>query len=291
MTLNEYVDLTLQVIRTNRHPVSGYITAAKLGLALGSTTATSWTEFGFLRLKNFLEYLQNSGHVTLTTSEKGALGVIEKQASAPPSQSELPLSRSFNPLRKPIWAAFTMESTRGLRFFSRVDGSVRFGLVESPKPVDEWVRIDPISPSEQKEWARAFLRDKQITAADVRAALDQGNWYHAFVAALEGIDHPTAAAWNRFRSNKVSETVRGWSTKNSISPDLIFLSKANRQSFQPKVVPPSGVLPELLPEDQKRSIVLAALNGMSTDELLDFPIPARLLLDAIAKAGAFGLKN
>ncbi|MEP6606376.1 MAG: hypothetical protein ABJA60_09725, partial [Nitrosospira sp.] len=167
------------------------------------------------------------------------------------------------------------------RFFWRVDGTVRFGLQTVPQPADEWAEITPISQEDQKHWAGDYLSSKSIVDSNAQNALSRTNWYAQFVASLETIDHATATNWNRFRSNKVSQIALTWCQTNNIALEKVFQSRTERggKNTSPAEI---GGSPTFVPDNAMRRVVLAALSKLPLERLLEIPIPAGLLLDAIA---------
>lgn len=280
MSVDDYFDFALQVIKSNLNPDRGYLHVARLGVLLrNSNPGVTWQKFGFSTLASFLGVLSERRQIDVIETEKGALAVKlpEGDFRLQPPQSP----PAYNPLRKPVWVAFVLEEPGGRRFLHRVSGRVLLSIQQAPAPVDEWVEITPVSSDEQRAWAREFLATKQIEREDAARALAADEWYKEFPRVLRELDPPLLREWNQIRSSKISELVSSWCAANAISTALVF-------QFEPRVPRVPVVRTRLpvervatRPTDDVRKIVLEALSQLPTEALLEIPIPAKYLLPAI----------
>jgi hypothetical protein len=279
MNVNEYVDLALQIIRSNISPQDRSITAAHLGLVLRrAQPEADWRTYGFPSLKALLLTMQERRLVELGQNPKEALAVwpVESTFALEPPEP----SRTFNPLAKPFWVAFVVNQPWGRRFFHRPTDTIRMGLKEAPSPGDEWIEIPPISGETQKTWARDFLKKPELKERkELVQALEEPEWFRAFPVRLAAIDPLLVKEWNRLRSVRVSETVKAWCAKYGINPSIAFQSESTRSTLKPQGTRngQSGHAP--LPKSA-RATVLAALARLPTEYLLEIPIPAKYLLQA-----------
>jgi hypothetical protein len=277
MNVNEYVDLALQIIRSNISPQDRSITAAQLGMLLRrAQPEADWKTHGFPSLKALLLTMQERHLIEMGQNPKQALAVTPTErpfALEPPAPS-----RTFNPLAKPFWVAFVVEQPWGRRFFHRPTDTIRMGLMEAPSPGDEWIEITPISGETQKIWARDFLKKPELQERkELAQALDEPGWFRAFPARLATIDPQLVKEWNRSRSVRVSETVKAWCVKYAINPSVAFQSERWRPSLKSQGARhgQSGQAPLM---KSARTTVLAALARLPTEYLLEIPIPAKYLL-------------
>jgi hypothetical protein len=276
MNVNEYVDLALQIIRSNISPQDRSITAAHLGVLLRrAQPEADWTMYGFPSLKALLLTMHERRLIEMGENPKEALAVWPAESTfalEPPAPS-----RTFNPLAKPFWVAFVVDQPWGRRFFHRPTDTIRMGLMEAPSPGDEWIEVTPISGETQKTWARDFLKQPELKERkELAQALDEPEWFRAFPARLATVDPQLVKEWNRLRSVRVSETVKAWCAEYAINPSVAFQSASARP-----MVKSQGARNGLPGHESTRSVramVLAALARLPTEYLLEIPIPAKFLL-------------
>jgi len=279
MQTAEYLETVLQIIRANQR-IPG-LKASTLGqLIMRRLPNERWTQFGFPTLKSLLLQLQQRGAIKLDLDAQKTLAVWVSDQPPPttPANEAPPPSQKFNPLKPDFWRAFAISWPTGRRFANRVTGSVRMGLTEDPHPADQWTEITPISEADQKDWARQFLVDSQRNDLALHRALDQTAWFVEFPRALRTTDRLLAFAWNRTRSEKVSAAVQNWCLEKKFDLQLAFEQPAARapKASSAQAAHALGDAP-----DKARAIVLAALSRMSTDELVEIPIPAKYLLQEL----------
>jgi len=236
----------------------------------------NWTDFGFLKLKDVLAELESQGQIRTGIDAKFAYSVwignennlrtSERQLMPPPTN--LP---RFRPLRKPIWTAFVADRPQGRRFLCKTDGMVRMGLYEDPGPGSEWVEIIPVAQDTQRAWAKDFIDQRQLDDPDgLVTTLDTDMWYHDFVTELRKRGPDDARPWLRLRSGKIVKHVQEWVEKNSVPEELVF--EAQQPPERSVQVRDFGTSSDL------RAGLMAALESLATDELLQLRIPARNLL-------------
>ena len=271
MQTSEYLDTVLQIIRSNQQPAG--LKASTLGqLIIRRLPNERWTQFGFTTLKSVLLQLEQRGVIRLGLDAQKTLAVWI--VDEPPAASSLPPpAQKYSPLKQDFWRAFAISWPSGRRFANRLSGSVRMGLAEEPHPADQWTEITPLSETEQKDWARQFLIDNHRNDDALIRALDQAAWFVEFPRVLRETDRSLSFNWNRRRSEKVSAAVQNWCAEHKFDLELAF-----EQGIPSPHVALTRKQP--LPEapDRARSVVLAALSRMSTDELIELPIPAKYML-------------
>lgn len=279
MNYEEYLDLVVQVATTNLKPGNSQITAAALGTLLHQASPEcDWKTFGKRSLLELLREPWFNGKLEISETDKGALAVTPTtpEASAGPQ-----LIEKFNPLRKAMWEAFVLTSPSGRRFVNRNDGSVRSGLEIAPTPADDWVEIRPISTESQYEWAREFAANH---TPPLEAPPQAQNWNpHAFNAQLKQVDEVLAQQWNRFRSARVSLAVKQWITENSLPVEWAFQKSLPSHKIKP-LFPREDIQQAELSPDETRRVIISALSSLPLEQLLEIPIPARLILAALPKS-------
>ena len=279
MDLDSYIAQVQQLILTNIDPRRGHLTVASLGERLSrANLEASWEDFQFRSFLRFIEELQRRGLIRLLQTDKKAWAV------APTDLSSLPASvaqKSYNPLRKAVWAAFVFSSPTGRRFLHRATGAIRLGLEVSPTPIDEWVEIRPIADTEQKAWAREFADAHVSKDEHVSLALEGQDWHKSFPVALsEHSSFKLRIEWNRCRSLKVSSAVETWGLRNSVPLELLFVSPEIDSLPQPAR---SGSSLGCLSDQEARQCILSALANLTTEQLLAIPLPSSVLLEAAKK--------
>jgi hypothetical protein len=279
VNISEYIDLTVQLIRSNAMPPEHTVTAARLGALLRQSEPTSdWRMHGYPAFKDFLQELQKRHLVQLGESAKGALVLRLKEKSFA-LEASTPAVSTFNPLTKPFWVAFVVEQPRGRRFFHRPSGNIRMGAATAPSPGDEWVEILPVSDQTQHDWAEEFLRNRGLLGREeLKQVLNETEWFKMLPGRLAEIEPPLARAWNRERSTRVSEAVKLWCTTHGISPSVAFQSDS--KPAPPKISDSRSIVskPSFSATRSPRDRVLAALSQLPTEYLLEIPIPAKYLI-------------
>jgi hypothetical protein len=254
MTRDEFVEAVAHLIHQNDRSGAG-IKASTLGNLLLRSLSDHWQMHGFAKLKDLLNVLSERGAVRIDSDAQGMLAVW---AIAKPQQRAKP-SLPSRRLNKDAWAAFVNTLPRGSRFLQRGSGRVLLGQAEAPAPGADWVQIQAIPNEVQKSWAREFLEVEGLN--EMVGLLEQPQWFMRLRNELLRTRPDLLKRWNSLRSAKVAEAVEHWSSENNIEPCLLFKSIT-----QPKE------------KRTQRDRVLDALKRMSTDELLQIPIPAKYII-------------
>ncbi len=277
MDRQDFLSAVLNLITSNYpEDKARGLKASEVGLLVRSSMAdTSWAQFGFPKLKDVLSELERQGQIRTGIDAKFAYSVwIGEEKTRDPMGRSVPPSNEtprFRPLRKPVWTAFVTDKPRGKRFLSKSDGTVRMGLPEESNPDSDWVEMIPVTQDVQRSWARDFLKQNEISDQDgFLESLESEFWYHDFVEKLRADCPDRARAWLRVRSSKIVQVVQEWTNREGIPQDLVF------EALQPfeKRVPTRGAGRY----SDLRGGLIAAVESLTTDELLHLSIPARTLL-------------
>jgi hypothetical protein len=267
MTRTEYVDSVFQIIKNNERGGAG-IPAAALGQLVLKSLGVSWTTHGYPKLSSLLQELAESKRIKISNSPKGALAV---QTFGVPEQP-LSLVGRMPYLRNEIWGAFVNSRPHGRRFLDRTRGVLRMGLDEPPTPAEQWVEIKRTTDEAQKTWFCDFLQSKELASdARIRDELGSALWFVAAPKRMREINPDLIKQWNWARSERVTQHVFNWCDENGVPRTLVTA---------PAAEPTKPLLPVVTPVDTPdvREQILTALGRMSTEELLEVPIPAKYLL-------------
>ena len=286
MDRTAYIDYVYQVIESQQ-PSNQLITAAKLGLDLRRTAGGArWVDYGFSTLKELLQEMERLGLLRIGETDRGALAVqVENKEQLPlghsPTTDKNPPKSNLR-LRQEIWSAFVIEEPRGKRFLNRSTREVRIGLREAPEPVDDWLRVVPISSDVQRAWAQEFLRDRDlISNLPIVNSLTPNEWYRSFPEALRDHAPKLGFEWNRHRSSLVAAEVRRWCGENNLDSEIAFQREIGRERL--KRFPTALGHGVIWDEELQRLIVLEALASAPSDWLLDLSIPSKYIFRALAQ--------
>lgn len=274
MEKQEYVSQAGQIIRENfrENDSTGSMTAASAAYIVKHSVG-DFRPVGFLKFKEVLDCLAESGEVRIGSNSKHALaiwlnGVTVKQ----------PEPAAFKPLRKKVWYAFISTESDDRRFLSRDTGEVRFS--DAPPFGDDWVEVDPISIESDRDAAKQFLADRNLDSDTFSDAISDERWFVKFPTKLADANPYLSSEWKRARSQRVVEHVRKWCEINQVDPNIVhetvvepkarFATSGTRQS-----VSPSGKSEAL------RNALIEAIGQMSTTELLEIRIPSSHLVAAL----------
>jgi hypothetical protein len=284
MNVEEYERSALDLIKSSaRSKPDGKLTAAQLGALLRRThPGLTWRDLGFRSLGEFLKRLSMTGAIVIGETRYGALAVSTTSNEHTVDVPAVPTNRTpptYNPLAKQFWQAFAVEVPPGRRYFHRLTHFVRLGATETPSPADEWVEITPISRETQKQWANSFLESSNCqSGGEVARALDAPDWYRRFHELLFSNDPELAKRWNQERSQRISNCVKSWCTKNAVDPSVAFQSYVRRDITRNVVAHLRAEIDAGAPADARKAI-LAALSKLPTEYLLEIPIPGKYFLD------------
>jgi len=270
----QYLEEVLKVIKGTFRPndSSGSMPVSTAAYLVKFRTGHDHTTFGFAKFKDVLAELERQGLVRTGTNSKHAYALWLTDAAGTSASPETPPLQHapYRPLRNPVWFAFVSESQQGRRFLNRITGEVRVGVQDAPG--GDWVEIVPISPAKEKEEANRFLSDNQLDSApEPRRALSSARWYYEFPQALATIDQQLASRWKRQRSNRVLAEVEALRTRHHVEAERLFEPERPR----------SYELAQQRQPAELRQILLNAVQHLSTEQLLDLQIPARLLIAAV----------
>lgn len=269
LSQNQFLDSVVQIIKANGGERG--IKGATLGQLIRTALPDQhWRDCGFPTLKDLLQELVKHKHVRIGDDDQGAFAVwlLAKQ----PAGSFAPTRQRYNPLRQDVWNAFAISYPSGRRFMHRTSGAVRMGQVERPTPAEQWAEFQAIGDEEQRRWAREFIAEIE-GGNQFAAAVDDPDWFRRFPRELRLRDVDLGRKWNRVRTERVSAHVRHWCEENKIDPEVAFQQSATDSGLRNV----SAALPR-----EARTIVLAALARMTTDELMQIPIPAKYLLEEVS---------
>jgi hypothetical protein len=268
MNRDEFLQAVSQLI-ANSDTAGAGIKASTLGNLILRSLPDHWNQHGYPRLSDLLAELSQMGAVRVGNDAQGALTAWSTGTGL---RQRRPERERFQRLRKDVWLAFVSATPPGRRMLHRTTGAVLMGQNDS-SPEDGWIRISPISQDEQMSWARELIDSNHLDS--LTPILNSPTWYLAFAQGLRDQRSDLLPEWNRLRSSKVSQAVRHWCGENGVDWELVT-DKAPTQS---PVQPTSG-LTALPVKGDVRQVILSALAKMSTEDLLEIPIPAKYLLDA-----------
>lgn len=292
MDYSQYLDRVVQLIHLNQKNGQP-VTAAVLGSYIRTAiTEANFKDFGKRHLRDVLADLEASNRITITSSEKGALAVTPcVNPSSPGVVEPLNSSPRTSTLKKPVWEAFVFSVPAGKRFGHRISGAIRTGVVESPESPEEWVEVAPITTDIQYTWALDFLQKEcEEFVPQLHQALTAPLWNPVvFAKTIRDLDPSLARRWNAYRSKMTAEHVRAWLSQVRLPEAWAFEPLV--RSSQPKK--PAGSSPTgatsgvdafecVNSEAEARQIILTALGQLPLNKLLELPIPAGVLLNAVA---------
>lgn len=282
MNYDDYQTLLIETVRQNLGPGESAVTAAAVGMYMRAAVPdVNYRTFGKRSLLVILQELEQAGRVRLVKTTKGALAVEPTETAGTPATQlaarEQARTPSFNPLHVAVWNAFVMGAPVGRRFMHRTNGALRSGLEVPPSPADEWVEIKPISLEVQHEWATRFLaKEEGDHAPHLRSALAEPGWHpRVFLSTMKTVSEDLARRWNLFRSQQVSTHVQAWLDQHAVAHHLAFNAPARSASAESTVETGDAG------REATRRAILAALETLPLDQLLDLRIPAGAMLAAL----------
>lgn len=281
MTAEDFVDQALQLVKANLDPRTHQITLALIGDGLKKLgLEKGWKQLGHRTLLSFFESLQAQGRVELVKTPKGALAVQLGLGEGAPSAAQAPAR--FVPLLRSIWVAFVLSTPSGRRYISQDTGEVRVGLQEPPSIGGHWVEIAPIPDGTQRDWARTFLEENAVSNLhEVETALASPVWHRDFPEALRSSSPELRSRWNRVRSLRISAIVERWGIENNVPREHLFQMQAPQRDVGNDPCRAPVVMQQEDPLERRRELILRALASLPTERLLEIPIPAAALFDAI----------
>jgi hypothetical protein len=176
-------------------------------------------------------------------------------------------------LPREVWQAFTNPDAHRRRYFQKSTGSVVHFLENALPPTaldaNDWVQITPIPPETQSSWMHRFVETnfapsaKQVELRQVASLPYTSALNHTFAFALGA----HAAAWKRYRANRVVAAVRHWADEHGISIEAMAKPATRAPVSQPEAS-----------REALRDALLDAIQNATMDELRLIQLPASLLL-------------
>lgn len=182
-----------------------------------------------------------------------------------------------------IWRAFVFVSTGSDLFFDRETGHVvsvpdsdvsgRTSFAADRR----YVRIARIPPSTQQGWMEEFTkRASCVNASD--APIHDDQWWVAFPAWLRCVNPTLERDWNRFRTGKVLEHLRQWTSENDVALGwLLSPPEAIPRSVPQRRIGTRGE-GQISESEARRAAILAAVREMPLEQLEEIAIPMRYIL-------------
>ncbi|MBN8644054.1 MAG: hypothetical protein J0L61_02305 [Planctomycetes bacterium] len=132
------------------------------------------------------------------------------------------------------------------------------------------VKIEAVPASIQKQWARSFLGDNNLSGLE--SELDKPRWYFELDRALaHSADPESAGRWKRVRTAKAVEWLGAWCRREGV-PLNPLLSEPPSVGHHAEARRACGPSP--------REIILRVVAGLDTRALLALRLPAGAVLAA-----------
>lgn len=188
----------------------------------------------------------------------------EEQKRVPVSEG---LDRQRFYVRPEFWRAFVL-STGKATFFHRTDG--RIAEVSSDQNLElerdhNYVRINSIAETDQRDWARQFLNSR--TAVSKSTEED----YRDLVRGVRNrFESAVNRDWKAFRVAKVIDHIKRWANDNGLPTEQILVPARKDAKYRSYA--------GLRDEAAIRRAVLAAVEEMPLAELEQLAIPMRYVI-------------
>lgn len=276
MTLDEYLDAVEAAIRENFRPSdkTGSMTAAAAAYLVQQRVPVDRSAFGFNKFREVLNVLESRNKLRTGLNSKNAFSIWLADAS--PSQSKLDYRHvKVNRWRllPQVWRAFVESPhNRGTAFFDKSTGTIVYREHSLPESKN-WLEIPTLSDAEQRKLAEEWLKRKQLDTVDTNAALASETWYTDLPSALALKSRELVSEWNRHRTSCIVEKVRDWHFKNGILEQFLF----EAHDDWPKTSQPVAAQGNF-DDDDLREMLLNAVRGLSTEDLLKIRFPAESLV-------------
>lgn len=277
---SQFLTAVLDVIRLN-YPVGSAdgLSAARIGLLVRHAfPKLDWVSFGYPKLKDVLAELVAQGLIRTGSNRNGAFSVWLASESPPPFLSLKPrVSETHSSmLRRDIWYAFVSSLPLGPRFLDRNSGAVRMAVELSPSDMENWVEIQPVSQEVQKGWASEFLSSHNLLEAEgVQKSLSGTEWFRSLADFLSQKNPELLSHWNRLRTQNTISQVRRWCEEHSVPFDLVTeLPRYRQKSLR------IGDGGNCSCNDLRQEL-LNAIQRLPTSDLLELPIKAKYLVQAL----------
>lgn len=289
MNIQQFLSAVLDLIRGN-YPIGNPdgLLAARLGVILRQAFPNvNWTSFGFIRLKDLLAELESQGKIRVGPNRSGAFSIWlpDEPTNVMSVVAISGKSSSWPRLRQEVWYAFISDTPSGRRFLDKNTGAVRIAVSTKPNEEGEWVEIQSVRQDTQRLWAREFLATQAFGDPNQFDAMLAGeDWYRRLAEHLSQQSESSLAAWNRLRTQNTIGIARAWCDENSVEFERLL--EQDRQHAPRQVIPTAS--PQ---EDTLRSALFVALRRMTTPELMELPIRAKYLIQALRPDLVAGLTH
>ncbi len=182
-----------------------------------------------------------------------------------------------------VWRAFVFVSSGNHLFLDRETGQVvsvpdsdvsgRMSLEGDSR----YARVTPIPTSTQQGWMDEFTRQcRALNVSD--APIREQQWWVKFPAWLRRVDRCLERDWNRFRTGKVLEHLRQWTSENDVRLGrLLSPPEAVPRSLPQRQIGTRGV-GEISESEARRAAILAAVREMPLEQLEEIAIPVRYIV-------------
>lgn len=280
-------------------------TASQVRSRLGHITAGRFDpkQIGFSRFRDFLDFAEAAESITVDHARVGDVTVslpgIEHASSASSSRA----------IRKDLWGAFLGWENKDVRYYDRIDdcirnvpneiapleseelAQIRNALQENP---DQYVAVTPVDRDTQISWMQRFAQDvpdREVKNA-LLIALASVNAAGEFITVLK--NYPTELRrWYSYLATHVDKSITDWMAANNLQIDP-WVENSGR------VGPPTESTARVSAEgrllggektargthrfdadariqipsvEDLRSILHAAIDRMSVEQLQQLPIP------------------
>ncbi len=273
MNVEEYLSQVYRIISENfrSNDPTGSMAVASAAYLVKRTLGHDQTAFGFAQFKDVLQELEKRGLLRTGPNSKNAFAVWVTGKGTGVAPQAVQTAERFRPLRNPVWYAFISEAPAGRRFLNKKTGEVRVGVTDRPTDGEDWVEITPIDRRQEQENALKFLSEKEVHDPTISASVNSERWYREFPNKLAEQHPALALEWKRERSRRVIEAAQAWCKQNSIDESLLFEDvPPGRPQGAGRSPAPAGM--------PLRELLLAAIQRMSTDELLRLHFRAQQLV-------------
>ncbi len=250
-------------------------------------------QLGFQTFRAFLQAAEEAGFVSIRPASAGpdvdVLPLGAPEGAAAPSTS--------GRIRADIWDAFVDWNPGWSRLYDRErDRAFKIpaneSMGESPahnalrqewkQAPERFAEITPISMQEAYSWMSEFLHSlPQEPARERLASTLASNFpfkhFRDEVRAV-GLDHE----WKKVQLERVRQKILDWASKHDIEIDLAYRPEVGAERVSPTRLTAGERFPgprARIDESFTRTRILAAVNRMSTAELLRLPIPVEYLLE------------
>lgn len=269
MTIQEYLVEVIKAIRTNFYspdPTGGMLVAI-LASVVRRSVGHDHTEFGFQKFGDVLRQLEQQGQIKTGLNSKNAFSIwLVDNSGAPPAPVRGFTEFSYRPLRKAVWLAFVSTMPIGRRFLNRNTGEVKVEPEDHKNQDPEWIEIMPLGAETERGIALDFLKNNNIDNGQIQASIQLDRWYVELPKLLSARSPALAVAWKRFRSQHVVKAVKKWCELNGVDDQLVYEEFPAKHHSAPARGRSEG--------SELKSLLLAAIARMSTDELMKLNLPA-----------------